>query len=196
MSLSRLSRVCRALAAVTLAALLAPTGRAAAQPQDLFPDAGWFFFDFAGTGPVANPADGFVLSLATPGTLRVVDFGVVGDVFTLALAGAASHTLTTSPILPGTDGLDSGVLDGDEAWADGRLSRGQLLLAPGDYTIAIAVSQTAAGTSGGVGLISVTSTPEPATLGLVAGGLAALVRRRRVPATRSRRTPRPRDATR
>lgn len=169
------SRPRRALAAAALAvaaALVGSPGRAAAQPQDLLPDAGWFFFDFAGVGPITGPADGFVLSLARPGTLRVVDFGTIGDVFTLALTGSAAMSLTTSPIIPGTDGVDPGVLDGDEAWADGRLSRGELLLAPGDYTIALAVSRTAAGSAGGLGLISVTSTPEPATVVLTAAGLA------------------------
>ncbi|HEY0779815.1 MAG TPA: hypothetical protein VGD56_17750 [Gemmatirosa sp.] len=177
-----------ASAAVALA-LLGPAAVRAQPvgPQPLYVGLGWQAFQFTGLGPVTFPATGFLLTLTGPGTVRVVDGGIVGDVFQLFVDGGAAPALTTSFPNPALDGTDTGALDGDAAWADPRLGRGTLTLGPGTYVLTFDVTRLAAGTSDGQGYIDATLgttavAPEPTKVASVGVGLAVLfgaARRRR-----------------
>ena len=173
----------RPLLAAALLALAAPLGRLRAQtPLAL---GTWNLFEwFLGPGPVEG--SGFLLDATQRTRLRVTDDGVTGDAFDVYVNGALA---AATPSLPG--GVITGALDGDAAWGTPGLSRAQLLLDPGHYTITLAVRETGSGIDFGEGFIRADAAPgkapgpnpvptpgvvpEPSSVASLAGGLGALV---------------------
>ena len=132
----------------------------------------WSFFEwFLGVGPVEG--DGFSFTASQLTRLRVVDDGVSGDAFDIFLNGAL---LFGTPSVTG--GVYTAAFDGDAAWAAPELSKGEIFLQPGQYTITLAVRDAASGFDYGEGFMRiddatppVNTVPEPATAGLFAAGL-------------------------
>ena len=159
-----------------LLALAAPAPVVAQVPLPL---GSWVSFEwFLAPGPADG--SGFTVGSAEQVRLRVTDAFVTGDAFDVFANGVL---LFSTPSVPG--GL-SGATTGDAAWADPSLSKGEAILAPGAYLITIDVREAAAGFPAGEGFIRadrvVSAVPEPATVALVASGLAvvaAAARRRR-----------------
>jgi hypothetical protein len=160
-------------AAVLALALPAP----AAAQLPLVPG-GWALFEwFLGPGPVDGA--GFLLDATQRTRVRVTDAGITGDAFDVFVGGALA---AATPSLPG--GALTGLFDGDAAWAEPTLSKGELFLAPGQYLITIALREAGSGVSFGEGFIRADAAPltppvpgvvpEPAPLALLAGGMAAL----------------------
>ena len=178
----RTKRFSRALLAVAFLSASVAARPAAAQPVL---DGGWSQFDwFSVAGGIESPFDAFSLTSANPFVVRVVDCCVIGDQFQLSWTGSAVGSMSTGPFVG--DGLQSGQFSGDNAWADPRLSKGSVLLAPGTYDFTLEITRFATGSTNGAGFIdaatSVSAVPEPSTVALVAGGLVALAgvaRRRR-----------------
>ena len=175
------------LAAALSVGVAAPAPAAAQAPLALGTWQSFSWFDAA--APAVEPADGFTFTLLTPGLLRVVDGGVVGEVFDAAvvdlLLGTTMTFTTTAPDAAGA-APDLEAADGDAAWAAPAFSRGQLTLGAGSYRLALGVRATAPGYEFGDGFVRVdaldaaptpapTVAPEPASLALLAGGLAPLV---------------------
>lgn len=132
----------------------------------------WSFFEwFLGVGPVDGNGFSFTASQVT--RLRVTDDGVSGDAFDVFLNGAL---LFGTPSVTG--GIFTAAFDGDAAWAAPELSKGEIFLQPGQYTITIALREALSGFDYGEGWVRiddapppVNPVPEPATSGLLAGGL-------------------------
>ncbi|MEO5818684.1 MAG: PEP-CTERM sorting domain-containing protein [Gemmatimonadaceae bacterium] len=133
----------------------------------------WSFFEwFLGVGPVDG--NGFSFTAGQLTRLRVTDDGVSGDAFDIFLNGA---------LLFATPGVTGGVyttaFDGDAAWAAPELSKGEIFLQPGQYTITLNVRDASSGFDYGEGFVRiddvvsppVNTVPEPATAGLFALGL-------------------------
>lgn len=170
----------RLTAAVAALAALAMPARLAAQ-LPLAPGS-WSVFEwFLGVGPVEG--DGFLLDATQRTRVRVTDMGTTGDAFDILVNGAL---LGATPTVPG--GTLTGIFDGDAAWAEPALSKGELFLDPGQYLITLAVRETAPGVDFGEGFIRADAAPlvgvvpEPAPLASAAGGaalLAVLTARRR-----------------
>jgi hypothetical protein len=177
-------------AALALALAVAPAPAAA---QTALPLGSWTeFFWSAVPGPIDDPAGGFTFTLAAPGRLRLVDAFAVGEVFDLFVNGALR--LTTSTPADDVLGTETDATDGDAAWADARLGRGELALDAGTYAVTVGVRAGAPGydygsaflradLAGGAPPPVVTTTPEPASVALLGAGLAAVAataaRRRR-----------------
>jgi hypothetical protein len=173
-------------AALTLAAA-APLSAARAQ-LPLTTGSWQPFAWYDGAGPVGDPFGGYTFTITGPGTLRVVDTDVIGDVFQLFLNGTLR--LTTSAPPSDYVGMGLGTYDGDIEWTyRDYWSFGELALDPGTYQLDLVVQETAPGWDYGQAWIRLdaeeappTSTvPEPASVTLLATGLlaAALVGRRR-----------------
>ena len=171
----------RLAAAVAALAALAMPARLAAQ-LPVAPGSWTVFEWFLGVGPVEG--DGFLLDAAQRTRVRVTDVGATGDAFDILVNGAL---LGATPAVPG--GTFTGIFDGDAAWAEPALSKGELFLDPGQYRITLAVRATAPGVAFGEGLLRADAAPlvgvvpEPAPLASAAGGAALLAlvtaRRRR-----------------
>lgn len=174
------SRAWRLVTGCALLLLAAAPTRLTAQPA--LGLGTWQLFEwFLGVGPVEGA--GFTVGSASPVRIRVTDIGFSGDAFTVLVNGVSR--LST----PGVTGeIDTGVLDGDAAFADARLSSGELVLDPGQYVVTLRVREAGSGIDFGEGLIradvvDATIIPEPAPVLLTAAGLAALAGR----AVRTRR---------
>jgi hypothetical protein len=177
-------------AALSVALAVAPAPAAA---QTALPLGSWTeFFWSAVPGPIDDPAGGFTFTLAAPGRVRLVDAFAVGEVFDLFLNGALR--LTTSAPADDALGAETDAADGDAAWADARLGRGELALDAGTYAVTVGVRAGAPGYDYGSAFLRadlaggappppvVTTTPEPASLALLGaalGAVAAAARRRR-----------------
>src|SRR5687767_3185793 len=173
------------LAAAIGAAAATPASLDAQQPL-LF--SAWTPFEwFFAPGPVEG--SGFTFQSLHSVRVRVADTGFSGDAFTVFANGVQ---VATTPTV--AEGLGTGTFDADEAWADPALSKVEFLLAPGLYTITLNVREAGLGFADGFGhiradeIVSSGVVPEPASVALLAGGLAALgatLRRvRRRPAAR------------
>jgi hypothetical protein len=131
----------------------------------------WHLFEwFLGVGPVEGK--GFTVDAPGQVRVRVVDVGVSGDAFDVSV-----NPLFSSPSVVG--GIDTGIFDGDGAWAEPALSKVQFLLGPGRHELSIAVREIGSGFDFGEGLIRVdrvvpTAVPEPTSLALLGGALAGL----------------------
>ncbi len=146
----------------------------------------WTSFEwFTGVGSVEG--NGFFLDALGRTRLRVTDDGYTGDAFDIFINGAL---FASTPTVPG--GVFTGAYAGDIAWNDPQLSKTDLFLNPGQYTITIAVREAGSGFSDGEGFIRaddaplppVTSVPEPGSALLMASGLVALALGRRRMSTR------------
>jgi hypothetical protein len=180
------------LAASLLAGLALPGGRLRAQAP-LVPGMWTVFEWFLGAGPVDGA--GFLLEAAQPTRLRVTDDGATGDAFDLFVNGAL---LAATPSVPG--GVLTDAFDGDAAWKAPGLSRAELVLDPGRYTITLAVREVGSGYTFGEGYVRADAVlpapptppqgpsvvPEPATVASLGTGLLFLASAAR---RRSRRAP-------
>lgn len=167
----------RLLAAAVAAALLvaAPTAHA----QTALSSGNWTSFTFGGVGSGAYEQP-FTYTSADQFFVTVLDGYISGDQFEL-LAGGSLVGTTTAPT---SDLLHC--YEAEECLADNRFSRGTFLLGPGSYSfnvntvlspfdrggafIGVNVSDIPAGILAG----DVTTTPEPASVALLASGLLAL----------------------
>jgi hypothetical protein len=173
----------RTVALTGVAALLAagdPARLAAQQPLAL---GSWSPFEWL-DGIGAVDGGGFRVGATTQRIrLWVTDAGFTGDAFNVSVNGALRGA--TPSVLAG---INTGALTGEAAWADPRLSKVELLLDPGQYTVTLATRELSPGLTFGTGFIRAdlvpdlgTTVPEPSSAALIAGGLAgmALVLRRR-----------------
>jgi hypothetical protein len=154
-------------------------------------DGSWSYFAWTGSVPVtATPT--YDVTSASPVLLRVVDTFAPGDMFSVAVTNTVASAVTTyySSRVPAGPGPNTA---GDPVTALTQPSAYSFLaltLAPGSYSIEIAVTQAALSFTGspyldggayisaGAGL----ATPEPATPSLLGAGLLGLMgfaRRRR-----------------
>jgi hypothetical protein len=172
----------RAAAAAALMLTFASPTRGAAQVP-LAPGS-WMLFEwFFGVGPVDG--NGFTLDATQRTSLRVTDDGVSGDAYDIFINGVL---FGGTPTMPG--GVFTGAFDGDAAWAHPALSKTQLFLNPGQYTITLAVREAGSGFDFGEGFIRADAAPigvvpEPATVvmmftGLVGVGIVMTRGRRRI----------------
>jgi hypothetical protein len=132
------------------------------------------------TLPIAAiPSYDLDLTSVSGAFVRVTDRFRTGDQFEVFVDG--NSVLTTS--VPGSIDVATGISDGDAAWANADLSKGEFFLAGGAvYTIDIKVISVATIENFGSGLIRADAIPEPATSGLIALGLlgfGAVARRRK-----------------
>ncbi len=183
------------LAACALAGLVAATP-ARATDIALAAGAGWseftvdsFVAPSFGTGWI-DIADGSALRFAftvptgATATLTVVDAGFAGDTFTVTDFGSRVGTTSSVPV-----GTASGtpVFDFDTAFGSAAFSRGTFSFGAGQHLVGGALAQSvrdASGaaldaTNGAVRLAIAAPVPEPSSVLLLAGGLAALAVRRR-----------------
>ena len=176
MALTRLRLMMVAVLAIPLLLGAAPAAAV------LLPvDGGWQTFVFEDLGPVA-PAGGYQLTALVPVEVRVVDCCIIGDEFRVTITpGTFFDTSDASA----HDGELSGCFDGDCSWADGRLSKGSVVLSAGVYQIDIAATtlceggtRDCTGPKGGfIKAVTAAAVPEPGTLAMF--GLGALVVARR-----------------
>lgn len=190
------------LIAAALAVAAALTAPAHASTVALAADGGWNEFTVDASVPPAH-ADGwidysddnsplsfaFTIAAGYTGTLTVVDAGFAGDTFTITNFGAT---------LGQTSGVAVGNVEGnvefdfDAALANAAYSRGVFTLGAGSYQISGSLLQSVFDDIAGVDLdatngavrLAVSSVPEPSSLLLSLGGLAAvaaLARRRATP---------------
>jgi hypothetical protein len=162
----------RLLLASAIGAAAASPGSLGAQQPLLFsawtPFA-WFF----APGPVEG--SGFTFQSAHAVRVRVADTGFSGDAFTIFANGAQ---VAMTPTV--AEGLGTGTFDADEAWGDPALSKVEFLLDPGLYTITLNVREAALGFTEGFAhiradeIVSSGVVPEPTSVALLAGGLAAI----------------------
>jgi len=170
----------RRIATATLL-LLALGWAAPAGAVPIAVDGGWTIFTWTGgLGSIDIPADGYQLTSLTSVQIQITDSATIGDEFELFVDSVSE--LNTSAIDPLLDGVPSGAFTGPAAWADSRLSKGSIVLAPGTYQIDVDVTRLSANILGGGqnqsggGFIQVLSiVPEPSVLGLLALGLAGLM---------------------
>jgi hypothetical protein len=164
--------------AVAIAALVVGMSLSAASPSSAVPLTlgDWQDFGFGGVGSVSS----FDFASAGPVIIRVVDGFIIGDEFTVSLDGGLGLPTSDSSA---NDGVQSGAQDGDTAFADARLSRLIIAAAAGAHTIDVTVTRNATGSQSGSAFIRVDEdrVPEPVSLLLFGGGLAAFafIRRRR-----------------
>jgi hypothetical protein len=146
----------------------------------------WERFEwFDGVGPTDGLGFSFQSLLQT--RIRVTDAFFAGDAFNVFVNGSL---FAQTPGVAATGG-NADIDTGDEAWAEPSLSKVDFVLSPGIYTITLGVRQDA-GFMTGEGFLRAdevrtpidTVVPEPATVALMATGLAgvALVARRRTAA--------------
>ena len=138
---------------------------------------GWALFEwFLGPGPVDGA--GFLLDATQRTRVRVTDAGITGDAFDVFVGGALA---AATPSLPG--GALTGLFDGDAAWAEPALSKGEFFVNPGQYLITLAVREAGSGVAFGEGFIRADAAPlppvpgvapEPAPLALLGGGVTLL----------------------
>ena len=166
---------CLVLGSAALLALAGPARLAAQVP--LVPGGPWNLFEWVlGLGPL-DPG-GFSLSTAQDVRVRLTDAGFTGDAFDLLVSGPGGPIAASTPSVPG--GIDTGALTGDDAWADPRLSKTELLLGPGNWLITVDVREAGSGFQYVDGfiradLVRVGVIPEPTSVVLLATGAAGLL---------------------
>jgi hypothetical protein len=156
------------------------TSQASAQ---LISNNSWNFFSWTNSTVVAAPWATFTFNAPAQGSVvQITDIANIGDRFRLDWTGTTSGFFETGPF-SGGDGVDTGILNADAAWADPRLSKGSALFGAGNYNMTLSVIRNATGFDSGGAFLRATTVPEPSTYALLATGLIALVvtaRRRRV----------------
>ncbi|MER2518660.1 MAG: PEP-CTERM sorting domain-containing protein [Candidatus Accumulibacter phosphatis] len=131
-------------------------------------DGGWVPFTFGGVGS-SFVDQAFTFALASAGVLKVTDAFLSGDRFEI-FDGILSLGLTSAPGSVGDDIFS----DYDAAFADALWSSGSYLLGAGSYSINGLVTASPFGGGGAALRVDLSPVPEPATLLLLAGGLAGL----------------------
>jgi hypothetical protein len=179
----------RAATLVALAAIAAIASTAAPRAAAAQIALGqWYVFSFGATGTLAQsgtagtPAPPWVVTSATGVRVRVTDAQAPGDAFALLDGGVL---VGSTPFVPAVSGGCS-ASSGDACYGNPIMSRAAFDLAPGSHSLQIRVERSAFG--GGSGFfrvdaldVPVSTVPEPATVALLGGALAALgaARRRR-----------------
>jgi|GEM_PF-6001395 len=166
-------------------ALLAP---ASAHAQlTLIPGGSWEMFTTI-LGSTAEDNDlwfGGPLTISAGQSIRVfvTDADVTGDAFDIWVNGSL---LSSTPSV--SSGVFTDAIDGNTAWADGRLSKASFTLGPGAYTLGFVLRESDFGYADGfvrAEVIQAQVVPEPGMLGLMGLGLLGVallgIRRTGVP---------------